>query len=192
MPDTPAPLGEDLVEMAHTTAALSSHYLDSLTEVASGANPDAAIPVLLLAATDLSAAGARLGAIEDVVPAHRFEPDDGPDLDVEPLRTSLVNVLGDLDGYTDVTDPLIAPELTDASLVNDLAETAAALALGLRHYRAGHLSEALWWWQLTYLSTWGDRALAVSRALLALISHLRLDVDDDTALAAQIDALNAD
>lgn len=186
------PLGADLVEMAHTTAALATHFLDSLTEVAAGTNPDAAIAVLLLATTDLSAAGARLGAIVDIVPAHRFEPDDGPDADAEPLRNSLANMLGDLDGYTDLTDPLIGTELTGASLANDLAEIAAAVGLGLRHHRAGHLSEALWWWQLTYLSIWGDRALAAARTLLALISHLRLDVDDDTALAAQIDALNAD
>lgn len=186
------PLGDDLVEMAHTTAALSTHFLDSVTEVAAGSNPDAAIAVLLLATTDLSAAGARLGAIVDVVPAHRFEPDDGPDADAEPLRNSLTNVLGELDGYTDLTDPLVGTELTGASLANDLAEVAAAVGLGLRHYRAGHLSEALWWWQFSYLSIWGDRALAAARALLALISHLRLDVDDDTALAAQINTLNAD
>lgn len=34
------------------------------------------------ATTDLSPAGARSGAIVDVVPAHRFEPDDGVEDDV--------------------------------------------------------------------------------------------------------------
>ena len=47
-------------------------------------SPDIAIPVLLLALSQSLLAGARLGAITDIVPSERFEPDAGPDPDVDP------------------------------------------------------------------------------------------------------------
>jgi hypothetical protein len=49
--------------------------------------------------------------------------------------------------------------------------------------------EALWWWQFSYLSTWGERASSVLRTLQTLLAHLRLDVDDDVAAEAEYDAL---
>src|SRR5690606_7483053 len=58
----------DLRALAGAMAAESERFLDTLTEVASGAHADAAMSLLLLAVADLSAAGARLGAVVDVVP----------------------------------------------------------------------------------------------------------------------------
>lgn len=193
MPDEPQPgaLDEDLTALAHTVAQAGIAFLDTLAEVAAGTNPEASISLLLLATSDLVAVGSRLGAVVDVVPRHRFEPDDGPQADLEPIRTSLANLFDGMDEYTDVPDPLVAGETAAASLANDLADAGVALATGLSHYQAGHLSEALWWWQFSYLSHWGDRALAAARVLLSIIAHLRLDVDEETALAAQIDALAA-
>lgn len=188
MSDTPE-LDADLTLLGATTAAVAERYLTTVREVAAGSSPEAAIPLLLLAVSDLSAAGARLGAIVDVVPADRFEPDDGPDNNAEPLRTSLANVLDGIDEYQEVADPLVSPEVTTGSLSNDLADIAHALGVGLRHHRAGHASEALWWWQFSYLSAWGERAASATRTLLTLIAHLRLDVDDDTASEAEFDAL---
>src|SRR5690606_36794239 len=182
-------LDQDLTVLGAATAAVAERYLSTVREVAAGSSPDAAIPLLLLAVSDLGAAGARLGAIVDIVPAERFEPDDGPDSDSEPLRTSLANVLDGIDEYHEVADPLVSAEVTTGSLSNDLADVAHALSVGLRHHRAGHASEALWWWQFSYLSAWGDRAASATRTLLTLISHLRLDVDDDTAADAEFDAL---
>jgi hypothetical protein len=49
--------------------------------------------------------------------------------------------------------------------------------------------EALWWWQFSYLSTWGERAASVLRTLQWLLAHLRLDVEDDVAAEAEYDAL---
>lgn len=187
----PGALDEDLLVLADTVSRAGTAFLDTLAEVAAGSNPEASISLLLLATSDLAAIGARLGAIVDVVPRHRFEPDEGPDADLEPIRTSLANLFAGMDEYTDVADPLVSSETVTASLANDLADVGIAVATGLSHYHAGHASEALWWWQFSYLSHWGERALAASRALLTVISHLRLDVDDDTALAAQIDALAA-
>lgn len=182
-------LDSDLTLLGAATAAVAERYLSTVREVAAGSSPEAAIPLLLLAVSDLGAAGARLGAIVDIVPADRFEPDDGPDSDLEPLRTSLANVLDGIDEYREVADPLVSSEVTTGALSNDLADIAQALAVGLRHHRAGHASEALWWWQFSYLSAWGERAASATRALLTLIAHLRLDVDDETAADAQFDAL---
>ena len=76
---SPPPLDSDLLALGAATAATAEHFLSTTREVAAGANPDVAIPLLLLAVSDLVTAGARLGAITDVVPAEQFEPDDGPD-----------------------------------------------------------------------------------------------------------------
>lgn len=191
MPEAPE-LDHDLLVLGATTAAEAERYLATVREVAAGGSPDAAIPLLLLAVSDLVAAGARLGAIVDVVPTERFEPDDGPDIDFEPLRVSLSNVLEGVDDYSEVTDPLISVELTTGTLSNDLTDVAQALTIGLQHHRAGHASEALWWWQFSYLSAWGERAASAMRVLLNLIAHLRLDVDEDIAGEAEFEALHVD
>ncbi|HIZ37960.1 MAG TPA: DUF5063 domain-containing protein [Candidatus Ruania gallistercoris] len=191
-PEPPAPeLDQDLRVLGTALAAASEQYLETVRKVASGDTPDSAIPLLLLAASDLSAAGARLGAIVDVVPAERFEPDDGPEVDIEPLRVSLANVLEGIDEYHEVDDPLIGPQVSTESLSNDLADIAQALSVGLRHHRAGHASEALWWWQFSYLSDWGESAASATRVLLGLIAHLRLDVDDEVAAEAEFEALHS-
>ena len=104
------------------------------------------------------AAGARLGATTDVVPTERFEPDLGPDPDVEPLRANLANVFEGIDEYAEVVDPLLGVGVQPASVSGDLVAIAGALAQGLRHYETGGVLEALWWWQFSYLSYWGERA----------------------------------
>jgi hypothetical protein len=183
-------LGDDLRALAGATATEAERFLETVTEVASGANPDAAIPLLLLAVSDLVAAGSRLGAIVDVVPEERFEPDDGPDPDAEPLRTGLANLLEGLDEYAQVADPLVSASVTHGSVSGDLAVIAQALSQGLVHYRAGHVVEALWWWQFSYVSSWGDAAASALRVLLSILAHLRLDVDDEVAADAEFDALH--
>jgi hypothetical protein len=185
----------ELHQLAEETATDAQTYLDAVTEVAAGSSPDTAIPVLLLATSQILLAGARLGAINDVVPSERFEPDAGPDADVDPVRTGLANLLEGLDEYADIVDPLTSGELIRGILSDDLADVAADLAHGLRHYRDGRVDEALWWWQFSYLSTWGVRATSSLRVLQSMLGHLRLDVDDaaeDTVLDAEFEALNAD
>lgn len=184
-----AQLDADLTLLGASTAVTAERYLTTVREVAAGASPEAAIPLLLLAVSDLAAAGARLGAIVDVVPADRFEPDDGPEADTEALRTSLANMLEGIDEYAEVADPLISSDIGQGALSNDLASIAQSLLIGLQHHQAGHASEALWWWQFSYLSSWGERAASAMRVLLTLIAHLRLDVDDDAAAEAEFDAL---
>jgi Domain of unknown function (DUF5063) len=181
----------DLLGVARAVADECRSYLSTVTEVASGSTPDATIPLLLLAVSDMLAAGARLGAMQDVVPPERFEPDVGADPDVDPLHVALANVLEGLDEYPEIVDPVLGPEVGDATLSGDLVAIGAALAQGLRHYEAGQVLEALWWWQFSYLSVWGERASSVLRVLQVMLGHLRLDVEDDVAAEAEYDALQA-
>ena len=181
---------DDLREVADSVATAARSYLTTVTEVAAGSNPDAAIALLLLAVSDMLAAGARLGAIVDVVPTERFEPDVGPDTDLDPLRAALENVLDGIDDYAEIDDPVLGSEVVTSSLSGDLVLVAGALAQGLRHHESGQVTEALWWWQYSYLSSWGDRASAVLRVLQAILSHLRLDVDDEVASEAEFHALH--
>ena len=179
----------DLLSVARAMADESRGFLSTVTEVASGANPDSGIPLLLLAVSDLLAAGARLGAMLDVVPPERFEPDVGPEPDVDALRIALGNVLEGLDEYSAVVDPLLDAEVETCALSGDLVSIVGAIAQGLQHYEEGQVLEALWWWQFSYLSGWGERASSVLRVLQVLLGHLRLDVDDDVAAEAEYDAL---
>ena len=181
---------DDLGGLADLTAAEASAFLASVTEVASGTAPDTALPVLTLALSQVLVAGARLGAIQDVVLEERFEADPGADVDVDPLRDGLSNVLAGIDEYVYVVDPMTSGERADGSISSDLAAIALTLSHGLKHYAAGRKVEALWWWQFSYLSEWGDRALASMRALQSILAHLRLDADEETVGEAEFDALH--
>jgi len=75
---------------------------------------------------------------------------------------------------------------------DDVADVAIELVHGLRHYEAGRVDEALWWWQFSFLSHWGAQALNAQRALLSIVAHQRLDAGDEEAAAAQLDALLRD
>ena len=46
-----------------------------------------------------------------------------------------------------------------------------------RHYRAGNVDEALWWWQFSYVNNWGNLAGAALNALLTVVAHDRFDTD---------------
>lgn len=179
----------DLGEVATAVATESRDFLTTITEVAAGSAPEASLPLLLLALSDLLAAGARLGATTDVVPPSRFEPDVGPDADLEPLRANLANLLDGIDEYVEVVDPLLGPEVEESTISGDLVAIVGALTQGLAHHERGHVLEALWWWQFSYLSDWGERAASTLRAIQTILAHVRLDVDDDVAAEAEYDAL---
>jgi len=183
-------MSDELMVLAEEFARDARAYLSTVTEVASGAEPDTAVPILLLAVSQVLVAGARLGAITDVVPDERFEADPGPDADVDPVRQGLVNLFEGLDEYVHVVDPLVGVSVAKGSLSNDLAEVAAALDHGLSHFESGRVSEALWWWQFSYLSSWGDSATRALRVLQTVLGHLRLDADPDAVAEAEFDALH--
>ena len=190
MTDVRADAPADLRQVADSVAGEARRFLTTITEVAAGANPEVAIPLLLLAVSDALASGARLGAMVDVVPPERFEPDIGPDADLDPLRAALENVLDGIDEYVEVQDPVLGGDLVTSTVSNDLVLIAGALTQGSRHHQAGQTIEALWWWQYSYLSNWGERGSAVLRVLQAVLAHLRLDIDDDVAAEAEFQALH--
>ncbi len=184
MPDETTLLADECAVEAKT-------WLTTVADIASGAAPESAIPLLLLTTSQIQLVGARLGAIADVVPEQRFEADPGPDTELDPLREGLARLLDGVDDYADVVDPVVSTELARGSLSNDLAIIADALTHGLAHHEAGRPTEALWWWQYSYLADWGDRASMATRVLQTLLGHLRLDADADVAGEAAFDALHS-
>src|SRR5580765_1688922 len=81
-------MSDDLRVLADESAADARAYLSTVTEVASGTAPDAAIPMTLLALSQVLVMGARLGAIQDIVPVERFET-DAVAAELDPLRTGV-------------------------------------------------------------------------------------------------------
>jgi hypothetical protein len=181
---------DDLSALAEDTATEARAYLDAVTDVAAGSNPSTALSVLLLALSQVLLAGARLGAISDVVPESRFEPDPGPEPDVDPLHAGLANALEGIDDYGEIFDPIVPGGVVHGSLSGDLSEVASALDHGLHHFEAGRIGEALWWWQFSYLSSWGPRASSGLRVVQSILGHLRLDADDEVVADAEFDALH--
>ena len=182
---TPEPQQDDLTDFTVEIADQVETFVLAVREIAAAEDPDYAVSLLLLQVSQLLLAGGRLGAISDVVPDERFEPDTGFDPDVEGIRTSLANLLEPIDEYAALFDPYaLEPELFTSRLSDDIADVMSDLLHGLAHFRAGRSTEALWWWQFSYLSNWGSTASSVLRALHSVVSHVRLDtaVDDATVV----------
>lgn len=165
--------------LADRTATDARAYLQTVTGLASGAIEESALSVLMLALSQIVAAGARLGAVSDIVLDELFEPYSGPDADVDGLHMGLASLLEGLDEYVEIVDPVVSGELSQESLSNDLTEIAAALGHGLAHFDRGHAREALWYWQYSFMASWGDRAVSGLRTLVSMLGHIRLDVEVD-------------
>ncbi|QYJ03685.1 DUF5063 domain-containing protein [Nocardioides panacisoli] len=177
------------VRLADDLAASFQAFLDALTAITREATGNEAVSLLLLQVSQVSLAGARLGAQRDITPLGEFQPDVGPDADFDDVRMQLGELLGNADVYSHVLDPY-QPELVVSSLADDLTAIAADLENGMRHHRAGDVDEAMWWWQFSYVSNWGSLASAVQKALHSVVSHDRLDVDNASE-QDQIDAAEA-
>ena len=162
-------------------------FLLALRAIGAEADPGRGIPLLLLEVSQLLLAGARLGIQTDFTPREEFQPDVGPEADVDELRLRLAEMLGDVDTYSFVFDPY-EPEIVVSQISDDIASIVADLENGLRHYRRGDVDEALWWWQFSYVNNWGNLAGAVLNALLMVVAHDRLDAEpftgEDEDLAA--------
>ncbi|HEY9408833.1 MAG TPA: DUF5063 domain-containing protein [Jiangellaceae bacterium] len=186
-------LGEEVADFAAEIADQIESFLLALREIARGSDPGSTLSLLLLEVSQLALAGGRLGAISDVVLDEPFEPDAGPDADVDELRERLATLLEPVDGYVEVVDPIDPGRgLTGFRLSDELASMASDLLHGLSHYRDGRIIEALWWWQFSYLSSWGSTCGATLRALHSLIAHTRLDHERDEAIVAEEEKLLAE
>ncbi|WGX96269.1 DUF5063 domain-containing protein [Nocardioides sp. L-11A] len=170
----------ETVRLADDIAASVRSFLDGVRVVAAQASGGQAVSLLLLQISQIALTGARLGVHRDFAPRDEYQPDDGPDPDdIDELRLQLARLLGDLDTYSYVFDPYDS-EVVEGLLSDDLTSIAADLAVGVRHYEAGDVEEALWWWQFSYVSSWGALAGSAMKALLSVVAHDRLDVDLDT------------
>jgi Domain of unknown function (DUF5063) len=181
MTDSLVPIDVETEDFAQQIADQIESFLIALKAVAREADGGSAISLLLLEVSQVSLAGARLGAQQDFTPIDQFQPDVGPDADLDAMRLRLAEMLGNVDTYSFVFDPYV-PEVVESQLSDDLTQIASDLENGLRHYRSGRIMEALWWWQFSYVSSWGNLAGAALNALLSVVSHDRLDADEDPDL----------
>jgi hypothetical protein len=180
-------IDSELEDFAQQIADQIESFLVALQAIARDGDDSRAISLLLLEVSQVLLAGARLGVQADFTPAEEFQPDAGPDPDLDGLRLRLARMLDGVDMYAEVFDTYGEPEIVSSMLSDDLTSIASALAHGLRHYRADRLIEALWWWQFSYVASWGSEASAVLRALQSIVAHDRLDADftgDEEAVAA--------
>ena len=163
-------------EFAAQIADQVESFLIAVQAIAREADGGRAISLLLLEISQILLAGARLGAQVDFTPEDDYQPDVGPDADLDGLRLRLADMFGDIDTYSFVFDPY-DPEQVESQLSDDLTSIASDLENGLRHHRLGNTAEALWWWQFSYVSSWGNLAGAMLNALLSVVAHDRLDVE---------------
>jgi hypothetical protein len=172
-------MAAELEEFAQQISDQVESFLIAVRAIARGeATGGEAISLLLLSVSQVLLAGGRLGVQADFEPAEEYEPDPGPDPDLDDMRLRLAILLEGVDAYTEVFDPYVdPPELVSSLLSDDLTSIAASLAHGLRHFKAGRLAEALWWWQFSYVASWGGEASSVLRALQSVVSHDRLDAE---------------
>jgi hypothetical protein len=169
-------VGPELEDFAQQIADAVESFLVALQAMSREENPGTVVPLLLVEVSQVLFAGARLGAQRDFAPRLEYQPDVGPDPDLDEMRLRLARLLDSVDTYTYNFDPYV-PDIVEAQLSDDLTSIANDLANGLRHFRAGDVSEALWWWQFSYLASWGESASAALRALQSVVAHDRLDTD---------------
>ena len=166
----------ELEDFGQQIADACEAFLLGLRAIASEEDGGAAVPLLLLEVSQLLLAGARLGAQRDFEPESQYQPDVGPDADLDRMRMRLADKLGELDTYAHNIEPY-DPDTVPSLISDDLTLIATDIANGLRHFRAGDVEEALWWWQYSYLASWGNNACGVLAALHSIVAHDRLDRD---------------
>ncbi|MCW2782859.1 MAG: hypothetical protein JWR35_3308 [Marmoricola sp.] len=184
----------DHEDFAQQIADAAESFLVALQAISQEEAAGSVIPLLLLETSQILLAGARLGAQTDFTPEQEYQPDVGPDPDLDKMRLRLARLLDSVDTYSYNFDPY-DPELVTAQLSDDLTAIAMDIANGLRHFRDGNTDEALWWWQFSYVASWGNNASAVLRALQSIVAHDRLDQDLDfesEQIAAAEAALDGD
>ncbi len=169
-------MAPELEEFAQQIADAVESFLVALQAMSREEDAGTVVPLLLMEVSQILFAGARLGAQQDFTPSGEYQPDVGPDPDLDAMRLRFARLLDSVDTYTYNFDPYV-PELVESQLSDDLTSIATDLENGLRHYRSGNVEEALWWWQYSYVANWGNMASASLRALQSVIAHDRLDTD---------------
>src|SRR5687767_2103849 len=133
-------------EFAAQIADQIESFLLALRAIARAGNGAEAVSLLLLEISQVLLAGARLGAQLDFQPREEYQPDVGPEADIDEMRLRLARMLDSVDTYSFVFDPYL-PDVVQSQLSDDLTSIAIDLDNGLRHYKLGNVEEALWLWQ---------------------------------------------
>ncbi len=163
------------LQLATDIARDARSFLETLQLVAAGGAGTQAVPLLLLDVAQMCVAGAHLGARTDVILDSNVEPVLAAEPDLDQVRLGLASELDPVDVYVEVFDPYADEPPVPYRISDDLADMGQDLLRGLQHYDAGRGREALWWWQYTYLNSWGGSAGAALRALQSIVAHVRLD-----------------
>ena len=161
-------------ELGQQIADSVESFLVSLQAISREESAGSAVPLLLLEVSQVMLAGARLGVQIDFLPPEQYQPDVGPEPDLDDMRMRLAELIGNADTYSHNFDPYGSECLT-SQLSDDLTAIATDLANGLKHFRSGNLAEALWWWQFSYQASWGTLGCGVQSALHSIVSHDRVD-----------------
>ncbi|MEP6666566.1 MAG: hypothetical protein ABJA81_08980, partial [Nocardioidaceae bacterium] len=80
------PVSSEVEDLAQGIADQTETFLLALSEISRAGDRGTAVPLLLLEVSQLLLAGARLGVQIDFVPSEQFEPDAGPDPDLDGIR----------------------------------------------------------------------------------------------------------
>ncbi len=133
---TETDVGPELEDFAQGIADAVESFLVALQAMSREENPGTVVPLLLVEVSQVLFAGARLGAQRDFAPRLEYQPDVGPDPDLDAMRLRLARLLDSVDTYTYNFDPYV-PDIVEGQLSDDLTSIATDLANGLRHFRAG-------------------------------------------------------
>ena len=100
----------ELEDFGQQIADQVESFLLALRAIARGdASGGEAISLLLLEVSQILLAGGRLGVHTDFTPADEYEPDVGPDPDLDAMRLRLAVLLEGVDAFTVVFDPYVDP-----------------------------------------------------------------------------------
>src|SRR4029079_10947847 len=100
-----APLDSTTEDFATAISDSVKSFLIALRAVSREDDGGRAISLLLLEISQVLLAGARLGAQVDFEPRSEYQPDVGPDADLDDMRLRLGTLLGGVDTYTLVLRP---------------------------------------------------------------------------------------
>ena len=90
-------------------------FLIALRAIAREGNGAQAVSLLLLEISQVLLAGARLGAQLDFQPREEYQPDVGPEADIDEMRLRLREMLDSVDTYSFVFDPYLPEVVVRAS-----------------------------------------------------------------------------
>ena len=103
--DSAPALDAETLAFAEQIADQVASFLLALRAIAQENDAGRAVSLLLLEISQVLLAGARLGAQRDFTPREEYQPDVGPEPDLDEMRMRLAAMLDNVDTYSFVFDP---------------------------------------------------------------------------------------